>query len=127
MDVRNIEDVAPIVEHNGTVPVWWMVNSREMKDITDGGFLELVNEFEVAGGGYVDPHSHPTHEFYYVLRGRGIMTIGDEERTIAQGDLVHIPPDAVHSLRPVTDHAPIHCFCFAIGVKGAGPIDYTNH
>ena len=51
MDVRSIEDVAPIVEHNGTVPVWWMVKSREMKDITDGGFLELVNEFEVAGGG----------------------------------------------------------------------------
>ena len=32
MDVRNIEDVAPVVEHNGTVPVWWMVNSREMKE-----------------------------------------------------------------------------------------------
>ena len=127
MDVRNIEEVAPVVEHNGTVPVWWMVNSREMKEITDGGFLELVNEFEVPGGGLVDPHSHPTHEFYYVLRGRGTMTIGDEERLIGQGDLVHIPPDVVHSLRPVTDHAPIHCFCFAIGVKGAGPIDYTNH
>ena len=127
MDVRNIENVAPVVEHNGTVPVWWMVNSREMKEDTDGGFLELVNEFEVEGGGYVDPHSHPTHEFYYVLRGRGIMTIGDEDRDIAQGDLVHIPPDVVHSLRPVTDHAPIHCFCFAIGVQGAGPIDYTHH
>jgi quercetin dioxygenase-like cupin family protein len=127
MDVRNIEDVAPVVEHNGTVPVWWMVKSRELKEQTDGGFLELVNEFEVAGGGYVDPHSHPTHEFYYVLRGRGIMTISGEDRPIAQGDLVHIPPDAVHSLRPVSDNASIHCFCFAIGVKGAGPIDYTNH
>jgi quercetin dioxygenase-like cupin family protein len=127
MDVRNIENAAPVVEHNGTVPVWWMVNSREMKAQTDGGFLELVNEFEVPGGGLVDPHSHPTHEFYYVLRGRGIMTIGDEERLIAQGDLVHIPPDAVHSLRPVSDHASIHCFCFAIGVKGAGPINYTTH
>ena len=127
MDVRNIEDVAPVVEHNGTTPVWWMVNSREMKDATDGGFLELVNEFEVAGGGYVHPHSHPTHEFYYVLRGRGIMTIAGEDRTIAQGDLVHIPPHAVHSLRPATDQAPNHCFCFAIGVKGSGPIDYTNH
>ncbi len=127
MDVRNIEDVEPIVEHTGTVPVWWMVQSQEMRELTDGGFLELVNEFEVAGGGYVNPHSHPTHEFYYVLRGRGIMTIGDEDRTIAQGDLVYIPPDVVHSLRPVTDHAPIHCFCFAIGVKGAGTIDYTNN
>jgi quercetin dioxygenase-like cupin family protein len=127
MDVRNIENSSPVVEHNGTVPVWWMVNSREMKEQTDGGFLELVNEFTVEGGGHVDPHSHPTHEFYYVLRGRGIMTIGDEERPIGQGDLVHIPPDAVHSLRPISDHAPIHCFCFAVGVKDSGPIDYTNH
>ena len=71
MDVRNIRDTAPIVEHNGTVPVWWMVSSREMKDTTEGGFFELVNEFEVAGGGYVEPHSHPTHEFYYVMSGRG--------------------------------------------------------
>jgi quercetin dioxygenase-like cupin family protein len=55
------------------------------------------------------------------------MTIEDEEREIRQGDLVHIPPDAVHSLRPVSDHAPIHCFCFAVGVKDAPPIDYTTH
>jgi len=47
MDVRSIEAKAPVVEHNGTVPVWWMIESREFKDITDGGFLELVNEFEV--------------------------------------------------------------------------------
>ena len=127
MDVRSIEDVEPVVEHNGTVPVWWLFKAREMKEITDGGFLELVNEFEVPGGGHVDPHSHPTHEFYYVTSGRGIMTIAGEDREIRQGDLVHIPPNAVHSLRPVTANASIHCFCFAIGVKDAGPIDYTNH
>ena len=127
MDVRRVEDVAPVVEHNGTVPVWWLVESREMHALTDGGYLELVNEFEVAGGGHVFPHSHPTHEFYYVLHGRGIMTVGDEDAEIAQGDLVHIPPDVVHSLRPVSDTAPIRCFCFAVGVKGAGPIDYTSH
>jgi quercetin dioxygenase-like cupin family protein len=71
MDVRSIEGVPPVVEHNGTVPVWWLVNPREMKEITDGGFLELVSEFEVSGGGSVDPHSHPTHEFYYVTSGGG--------------------------------------------------------
>ena len=127
MDVRNITEVEPIVEHNGTAPVWWMIKSREFKDITDGGFLELANEFEVAGGGMVDPHSHPTHEFYYVISGRAIMTFSDEDREIAQGDLVYIPPDAVHSIRPVSQHAPIHCFCFAIGVKGSEPINYTTH
>jgi quercetin dioxygenase-like cupin family protein len=127
MDVRNIREKAPVVEHNGTVPVWWMVESQEMKELTDGGFLELVNEFEVAGGGHVEPHSHPTHEFYYVLSGRGIMEIEGDVREIGQGDLVHIPPDKVHTLRPVSDHAAIHCFCFAVGVKGAGPINYTTH
>jgi quercetin dioxygenase-like cupin family protein len=127
MDVRKIEDVAPVVEHNGTVPVWWLINPREMKEITDGGYLELANEFEVPGGSYVYPHEHPTHEFYYVTSGRGIMTIADESREIGQGDLVHIPPDTIHSLKPISDHASIHCFCFAVGVKGAPPIDYTNH
>jgi quercetin dioxygenase-like cupin family protein len=127
MDVRSIEEVAPEIEHNGTVPVWWLVRPEELKEITQGGHLELVSEFEVAGGGLVDPHHHPTHEFYYVTSGRGIMEIDGETREIGQGDLVHIPPNAVHSLRPVSAHAPIHCFCFAVGQPGAGPIDYTNH
>lgn len=127
MDVRSIEDVAPVVEHNGTVPVWWLVNPREMFEITKGGYLELANEFEVAGGSAVFPHTHPTHEFYYVLSGRGTMTVGDETSEIRQGDLVYIPPDVVHSLKPISDTAPIHCFCFAVGVKDAGVIDYTTH
>ena len=127
MDVRSIEAVAPVVEHNGTVPVWWLVNPREMFEITKGGYLELANEFEVAGGSAVFPHTHPTHEFYYVLSGRGVMTVGDETSEIRQGDLVYIPPDMVHSLKPISDTAPIHCFCFAVGVKDAGVIDYTTH
>jgi quercetin dioxygenase-like cupin family protein len=127
MDVRSIVDVAPEVEHNGTVPVWWLIRPQEMQRITEGGYLELANEFEVAGGGAVYPHTHPTHEFYYVTSGRGVMTIDDEEAEVVQGDLVYIPPNAVHSLRPISDHAPIHCFCFAVAEKDAGNIDYTTH
>jgi mannose-6-phosphate isomerase-like protein (cupin superfamily) len=97
-----------------------------MKELTDGGYLELANEFEVAVGGEVFPHTHPTHEFYFVMSGRGVMTVGTEERDVDQGDLIYIPPDTVHSLRPTGDEV-IRCFCFAVGVKGAGPIDYTNH
>jgi mannose-6-phosphate isomerase-like protein (cupin superfamily) len=77
-------------------------------------------------GGEVFPHTHPTHEFYFVMTGEGVMTIGEEQRDVVPGDLVYIPPDAVHSLRP-TGGEPIHCFCFAVGVKGAAPIDYTTH
>ena len=82
MDVRSIVDVEPEVEHNGTVPVWYLIRPREMNDITDGGYLELVNEFEVAPGGAVYPHEHPTHEFYFVMSGRGVMTVADEDRPV---------------------------------------------
>ena len=126
MDVRTIVDREPEVEHNGTVPVWYLAHPRELKELTDGGFVELINEFEVAAGGAVFPHSHPTHEWYFVMSGRGVMTVDEEERAVEPGDLVYIPPDQVHSLRPTGDD-PIHCFCFAVGVKGAGPIDYTTH
>ncbi|MGH9205984.1 MAG: cupin domain-containing protein [Acidimicrobiales bacterium] len=127
MNVRSIEEISPTMEHNGTVGVWWLFKPEEMKDATEGGHLELVSEFEIEGGGEVDTHNHPTHEFYYVTSGRGVMVIDGEEREVRQGDLVHIPPMAMHSLRPVSDNAGIHCFCFAVGVKGAGPVNYTEH
>lgn len=126
MDVRTAERVDPEVEHNGTVPVWWLVKPRELKGPTDGGYLELVNEFEVPKGGEVFPHSHPTHEFYYVISGEGDMVIGGETRHVGPRDLVRIPPDEVHSLRTTGDEA-VRCFCFAVGTRDAGPIDYTRH
>ncbi len=127
MDVRTIADVEAVQEHNGTVPVWYLIKPGEMKEQTEGGFLELVSEWEVEGGGLVDPHHHPTYEFYYIVSGKGLMVIEDEERVITQGDLVIIPPNAVHSIRPTTDHAPVRGFTFAIGLKDTGPVDYTNH
>lgn len=126
MDIRSIAGVAPVVEHNGTVPVWWLVRPQEMREATEGGFLELVSEWQVDGGGLVDPHHHPTHEFYYILSGRGIMRIGAEEHTVGQGDLIYTPPDTTHSIWPVSGHAPLRGLAFATGVKGAGPVDYTS-
>jgi quercetin dioxygenase-like cupin family protein len=127
MDVRSIVDAEPRLEHNGTVTVWYLAAPQSLREATAGGFLELINEFEVAGGSAVFPHEHPTHEWYYVTAGRGVMTVGDEDRPISQGDLVYIPPNVVHSLRPVTDNAPIRCFCFAIGERGIGEVDYSTH
>ena len=36
MDVRTVRDKAPIVEHNGTTPVWWLISPREMLEQTQG-------------------------------------------------------------------------------------------
>jgi quercetin dioxygenase-like cupin family protein len=125
VDIRSIEGVPASPEHQGTVPVWWLYRPRELKGATAGGYLELVSEFEVKGGGSVHPHRHHTHEFYYVVSGRGHMTIEGETREIIQGDLVHIPPDALHSLAPVSPNASIRCFCFAVGLRDTAGVDYS--
>ena len=127
MDVRSIQHKAPVMEHNGTTSVWWLIEPREMYELTKGGHLELIAEWEVAGGGEVFPHTHPTHEFYYVTMGRGIIVVEGEEREVAQGDLIYIPPDKVHSARPISQHAPLRAVSFAVGVPDAGAIDYTTH
>ncbi len=125
MDVRSIEQVQALPMHHGTVPVWWLVEPRAMKEQTSVGYLELAAEFEVAGGSAVHPHSHHTHEYYYVLNGRGIMTIEDEEREVVAGDFIHIPPNKVHSLRPVSETAPIRALVFAVGLAETPEYDYS--
>ena len=72
------------------------------------------------------PPLAPTHEYYYIISGRGIMKIGDEEHEVRPGDLVYTPPDTTHSIWPASDNAPLHGLAFAIGVPGAGPVDYTS-
>ena len=61
MDVRSIVDVEPEVEHNGTVPVWYLVHPREMKALTAGvavpgtaNVTQLVNALVASGGGDLD-------------------------------------------------------------------------
>jgi oxalate decarboxylase/phosphoglucose isomerase-like protein (cupin superfamily) len=118
MDVRSIEDAAPVVEHNGTVPIWDLVPAYEMKESTAGCFLELVCEVEVVAGGAMGAHSHPTHEFYYILSGRAIMQVADEEREVHAGDLIYTPPDTSHAIRPVTENGTVRLLAFALGLPG---------
>ena len=126
MDVRNVGDVTPEVEHNGTVPVWWLIHPREMQDITDGGYLELANEFEVAVGGEVFPHTHPTHEFYFVMTGTGVMTVGDEERDVKPATSSTSRRTRSTACAPrATSRSTASASRWAS--RARGPIDYTTH
>ena len=124
MDIRSAARVEAETAHRESIHVWWLVRPRELSAQTSGGFLELVSEFDVRPGGEVAPHSHPTHEWYYVLSGVGEMRIEDAAQAISRGDLVYIPPGRLHSLR-ATDSDAIRCLCFAIAEPGAPETDYA--
>ncbi len=52
------------------------------------------------------PHSHPNEEqFILVLEGRRYFIVGDEERVIEPGDLVHVPRGTVHGGRTLDEKA----------------------
>ncbi len=43
------------------------------------------------------PHYHPCEQFIFILKGRQRITIDGEEFNVGPGDVIHIPPNTVHS------------------------------
>ncbi len=52
---------------------------------------------------FTEPHYHPAPdiEIYFVLQGTGLIVVGTQERHIATGDVVVIPPDNAHYTIPI--------------------------
>jgi mannose-6-phosphate isomerase-like protein (cupin superfamily) len=50
-------------------------------------------------GQAVTPHHHrEIEEVYYIIAGRGVMTVGGEQREVAAGDAVFVPRGHRHTL-----------------------------
>ncbi len=78
--------------------------------VFDWGYLKWLSEPRVTaaekfsagvvilkpGAGHT-AHRHPgCEEILYVISGTGEQMVADERRSIAAGDLIHIPPDVEH-------------------------------
>jgi quercetin dioxygenase-like cupin family protein len=44
------------------------------------------------------PHSHPSAQITYMLKGKLKLRIGNEERMLVPGDFAYIPPNVEHSI-----------------------------
>ncbi len=66
---------------------------------TSGVSLCSLAEETLPPGCAVTPHHHrEIEEIYYVVSGRGLMTVGEETREVAAGDAVYVPRGQRHSL-----------------------------
>ena len=93
MKVRNASTARMASEHEDQAKVWHLLEEGECRT------LDHVEEFTVKNE--VQPHRSRilAEEFYYVLQGRGIMNVDNEEKEVVAGDLVYIPPGALHGIR----------------------------
>ena len=118
MDVRNAE-VEPTIEHGGTCYTYFMFPKESFREESEGSYLEYVAEFEIPVGQRLEPHTHDSHEFYYLLKGKAIMDIEGRQQEVGPGDLVHIGRDEVHSIWPIGDE-PMRAFSFAASFMPPG-------
>ncbi len=65
---------------------------------------QSLAEARLPSGAITTRHYHPvTEEIYFVLEGKGVMWIGEEQREVGPGDAIAIPPGAPHQIRNVGD------------------------
>lgn len=62
--------------------------------------IAAIYETFLQPGQSIQPHYHPdAEELYYLISGYGIMHIGEEQREVAPGDVIYIPPEKNHFLQ----------------------------
>ena len=63
---------------------------------------QSLAEATLPPGAETEEHSHPrTEEIYYVLHGRGLMTLEGKGGEVGPGDGILIPPGARHTIRNI--------------------------
>jgi mannose-6-phosphate isomerase-like protein (cupin superfamily) len=72
-------------------------------------------------GSWQPRHQHDAQEqIYVIIRGRGTMTVGDEERELTEGTLVLVPPSTAHTIRNDSDEPMSYISATSPPFDGAG-------
>lgn len=67
--------------------------------------------FEIAPGGFTTLERHQHEHVVFVLRGEGLVRLGDAEHAVGFGDTVYVAPGEVHQLRNPSQSEPFGFLC----------------
>ncbi|MBI5118333.1 cupin domain-containing protein [Candidatus Poribacteria bacterium] len=56
----------------------------------------MMTFFDLAAGSRIPAHRHPHEQISYVVKGAMRMRVGDETRTMKEGDIAVVPPNVEH-------------------------------
>ena len=91
-------------QHLVKVADYVTLKGSESLTATTTSELQYIGAYEYAPSGRISPHIHANAEqWYFILSGRGIMSVGDEEREAGHGTVVFVPRNTVHSYKAVGD------------------------
>jgi len=105
MDVTNIDRVPAFVTKDGS-------EIRELLAHRNSCIRnQTLAEARLPAGRSTTPHYHvKTEEIYYLLSGRGSISVGGETRQVGPGDAIAIPPGTLHQIAN-TGNAVLRFLC----------------
>jgi mannose-6-phosphate isomerase-like protein (cupin superfamily) len=108
VEIVNRARSAPFITKDGS-------EIRSILDRTNSGATrQSLAEATLPPGTATDAHRHPrTEEIYYLLRGAGRMTVGQETRPVGPGDGILIPPGTRHQIQNMGPEPLVFLCCCA--------------
>ena len=76
---------------------------RKRVAVHTDNLMMVIFDFEDGPAESPDPlHSHPHQQISYIVSGKVIYFLGEEQQTLAAGDMVTIPPHVPHAIQALT-------------------------
>jgi mannose-6-phosphate isomerase-like protein (cupin superfamily) len=105
MEIRALSEQTPFTTKDGST-------IRSILDSANAPVRkQSLAEATIPAGGATERHWHKeSEEFYFILKGAGMMEIDGETRGVAVGDAILIPAGAWHQIT-ATDDLQFLCCC----------------
>ncbi len=93
-------------------------------DAIKEGFLTMCGWDYYAKGSQCDLHSHDCDEYWFILYGKGIARVGNEQGEVGHGDAVFTPMATKHQFTALTDNV---CMLWMYGeLKGRKRVGHVH-
>jgi mannose-6-phosphate isomerase-like protein (cupin superfamily) len=108
VEIINRDRSTPFITKDGS-------EIRSILDRTNSAATnQSLAEATLLPGAETEEHYHPkTEEIYYLLRGRGLMSVEGERREVGPGDGILIPPGTRHTIRNIGREPLVFLCCCA--------------
>jgi mannose-6-phosphate isomerase-like protein (cupin superfamily) len=108
VEIINRDRSAPFTTKDGS-------EIRSILDRTNSAATnQSLAEATLLPGAETEEHRHPqAEEIYYVLRGRGLISVEGERREVGPGDAILIPPGTRHTIRNIGREPLVFLCCCA--------------